>query len=137
MKWADRISEWMVKLGAALKNLWSRLDELGSAGTAVRESIEGLVSNVGGANDAINDAGTLRLRTIDQPDLSLRSLGDGTSPRPSFGAPDVRIAADGGALYSPAANAGLGNLELEGVKEAARIDETLNPRPPSDSERHS
>lgn len=136
VKWAERITEWMAKLGAALKNLWGRLDELGSAGTTVREGIEGLVSRVGGANDAINDAGTLRLRTVDQPEVGLRSITDGTSPsmRPEFGTPDIRIGADGRAVYSPADHGGLGKLGLEGAKEAAKIDDRLDPLQPDDAE---
>lgn len=47
LKWAEKISEWMNKLGTVLHNLWSKLDELGSAATSLRKGIDGFFRNLG------------------------------------------------------------------------------------------
>lgn len=47
LKWAEKISEWMKKLGTVLHNLWSKLDELGSAATSLRKGVDGFFRNLG------------------------------------------------------------------------------------------
>lgn len=46
MQWAEKISGWMEKLGTALKNLWNKLDELGSAATSIRKGVDDFFSGL-------------------------------------------------------------------------------------------
>ncbi len=133
LKWADKISGWMKKLGEVLHNLWSKLDNLGSAAGSVRKGIddffsllsnppEGNLTNVGSQKALTEQNATDAARHIapstTAESMAKRGFGQGGSEfKPwmegDLFQPHLQMGPDGGAT----------KLATDTVKETAKLDD--------------
>ncbi|MBB5910890.1 hypothetical protein [Actinoalloteichus hymeniacidonis] len=123
LKWADKIREWVDKLGTALTNLLSKLDELGSGTHQIGTKIGNFFQNAQAPGSAtIADSAPT-------PNITLESLTDGTNFKPSFSSPNsVLPTGETGNIpvFTPGDDYGVIKTGYEGIKEGAKIDDGID-----------
>ncbi|QUH04462.1 hypothetical protein HUO13_30080 [Saccharopolyspora erythraea] len=126
LKWADKISEWMNKLGTVLKNLWNKLDELGSAAASIRKGIDGFFHNLGNMPGIAPKQSAIT-------EQSLTDAARKIAPSTTTGSAASRGFMAGGSEFMPSfrgnifeagwTDGGASKLGYEAVKETAKLDD--------------
>ncbi|MEB3366888.1 hypothetical protein R4I43_05690 [Saccharopolyspora sp. S2-29] len=134
LQWAEKISGWMQKLGTTLKNLWNKLDELGTAATSVRKGVDEFFSGLykppeGNLVKVQNQNTPLTAGKVDE--LAEGATGSGTKLNDAW-----EGAKAGGSGYKPFARGDIWQPNLdpgpgggsykfayEVVKETAKLDD--------------
>ncbi|MFC7342866.1 WXG100 family type VII secretion target [Saccharopolyspora griseoalba] len=132
LKWADKISEWMKKLGNVLHSLWSKLDELGSAATAMRQGIDRFFRNLGetpGLNP--NQEKVTWSNVSKAADAKIAAAPDSVAPPNPFKPAFKGDLAEPG--YSPVTagwdDKGVSKFGFEAAKETAKLDDGSEQKP--------
>ncbi|RRO16184.1 hypothetical protein EIL87_14120 [Saccharopolyspora rhizosphaerae] len=133
MKWAEKISEWMKKLGTVLHNLWSKLDELGSVAASLRKGVDGFFRNLGEAPGLNPNQKAITEQSVTEAARKIApSTTTASSAKRGFlaGGADFKPAFRGDladASYSPVTagwdDYGASKFGYEVVKETAKLDD--------------
>ncbi|TWG08906.1 WXG100 family type VII secretion target [Saccharopolyspora dendranthemae] len=134
LQWAEKISGWMQKLGTAMKNMWNKLDELGTAATSIRKGVDEFFSGL----STPPEGNLLKLQNKDTPltagkvdELAEGATGSGSKLKDAW--EGTKAGGSGyqpfakGDVWQPSMSMGPGAGSYKGAyeldKESAKLDD--------------